>query len=381
MLKLLVENTTSSEAVVPVTWCVDHLLLEEIKSSEEIIRPYILIVVGRGDEEQFVEEDSYVLPLEQMMHYLRFNRSGPHRVRAAVVWTRDDDGYIGRFYKGATWGDYVGLRTEFEFTYYTGTCKQTGWARRVIGSETEITVNVADGFFAKEPPRWEWRWVNFWFDTEPRDQCQYRKRRFVAYTIQPIALAIYLPVLLLIRTAAAAFILLMGQRGVDLEPLIHPFSCETKWIWSGVKRGRGNDFFLYNKNWTKRHWAFRLLSPRYLLALFIGAILGWRFHHWILANIGAVAILVLGIVVIVLALYRALVGFKSTEDERWARKQAKEKEQIRRMKEEYLATLGILTCDKAHGPLTFATLPKEKRTFHLRYLDLKARVCKPFAHS
>jgi hypothetical protein len=48
--------------------------------------------------------------------------------------------------------------------------------------------------FARRPEsgfqKMVWNWSNRWFDKEPIDQCEYRKRRIFAFTLQPILFAI-----------------------------------------------------------------------------------------------------------------------------------------------------------------------------------------------
>ena len=55
-----------------------------------------------------------------------------------------------------------------------------------------------------------------------------------------------------------------------------------------------------------------------------------------------------------------------------------EKERIRKLRERMEAEYALLACD-GNLSANMRTLPPEKRTIHLRYKDLKSRICKSFA--
>lgn len=55
---------------------------------------------------------------------------------------------------------------------------------------TEVVVSVPDEYFAPEPKTkfqtMIFKWVNSWYKSEPIDECEYRKRKFWAFTTKPI---------------------------------------------------------------------------------------------------------------------------------------------------------------------------------------------------
>ena len=55
-----------------------------------------------------------------------------------------------------------------------------------------------------------------------------------------------------------------------------------------------------------------------------------------------------------------------------------EKERIKKLREKIEAEYALLACD-GNLSANIRTLPPEKRTIHLRYKDLKSRICKSFA--
>ena len=58
--------------------------------------------------------------------------------------------------------------------------------------------------------------------------------------------------------------------------------------------------------------------------------------------------------------------------------EATEKERVKKLCERIEAEYALLACDGNLSP-NMGTLPPEKRTIHLRYKDLKSRICKSFA--
>ena len=103
----------------------------------------------------------------------------------------------------------------------------------------EIAVVVPTGVFAPEPSEWEKRWVNLWYVNEPLNQCQFRKRRITAYTIQPILVALWLIAKPIICIVAGIFCLLLwadiAVKELDWRPLFHPWRYKTEMFWRGIE--------------------------------------------------------------------------------------------------------------------------------------------------
>lgn len=73
----------------------------------------------------------------------------------------------------------------------------------------EAIISVPEEFFAKKPEtklgNAIWSWVNAWYRLKPVDQCEYRKRKIVAFTIKPILWAIGFLLRLLVASIYTVF--------------------------------------------------------------------------------------------------------------------------------------------------------------------------------
>ncbi len=360
MPKLMVESQEIPSATVPVRWCVTKDEVEALKKAEAL-NPHILLVVMSGSR-----ETRYLLPLNQMMEYLQFFKPGPSQVFASIVWyctgkagklqdlylARKDDRYRNTVLNG----EHDGL-LEPQYLGY----KHLGFDRLELVLPSEL--------FAKEPPQWEQRWVNLWFETKPRDECQYRRRRILAYTIQPPAVLLWLTGLLGWRWLAAAFqLLLLCRRGVNLKPLVHPWRYKTEDIWDRAGETifwrevgrRGEELPLLFLLPFAPIWPLVILLGLGLLYLRNPALLIWEIAAIIFGC--SVGLMVLGTVLLFVspALLRKL---EEKQKAKWRKAQADYEE---------------LLCNGC-SEVSFRALPPERQTIYLRFQDLKARVCQPFA--
>ena len=263
MLELIASLEHLGNARVPIRWCTGRKLLKKFKE-EGVLLPHLLIIVTHGSNHQ--EVGRKLVPLNQLMEYMDFHSSGEHRIQATIVWHKNGDtrflrarmlggNYKGTSFKrskatdhnGSLWFDEQKVQFQKANIEYIGRCK--------------ITINVNASFFAKEPAAWEKWWVNLWFQGEPRDQCNFGKRRFLAYLVQPFFVALYLIGLLLVRLICVGFLLSICRRNIDFTPLAHPFRSDTEDIWVHVGKGT---VFTRRANGEKRpNWQsrFGFLSP------------------------------------------------------------------------------------------------------------------------
>lgn len=400
-MKLFVSETKVQDAVIPIRWCLNRQELEELKE-HKAKNPHLLLVIVHDKK----EVDRYLIPLNQMLAYIQFHKPGENQILATVVWSYTGDTSKLRkcFFEPDTSGAY-----EQKVLNYEGENLLPDFNCSRLRHQTEITVIVPAEFFAKEPPAWEKKWVNSWFETKPRDQCQYRRRRMVAYTIQPPSVLLFIVFITIIRTLAASVLLFLGKRGVDLKPIIHPFQYRSYDVWDDTKAS----VFLRNAKGRRQHWLIILFSPLSFLG-FLAVLVNIRFifpslvsHfnlQWWYYPLGALAVMV-GIPVVVYAFFalsffipNTIISFiskvlrgsmpkswserkKARQERAWKEEQKKQSEEAekKRKKEEQLRVEieQLLVCDGEFVP-KLSALPKEKQTIYLRFQDLKARVCKPY---
>lgn len=403
MLKLIAEHPEAAEAVMPLRWCVTPDTLAELKNRGAINAHLLLVVIHDDDE-----VDRHLVPLGQMMDYVEFQRKGKHTVFGTIVW--HEEGNVFYLRKMLAAGNFDSpFNTGRLQDYETREVVERLLPRELDAGEplytdyhirhldlTALHVVVPAEFFAKEPPEWEKRWVNLWFETKPRDQCQFRRRRFAAYTIQPPLVLFWLVARTLFQVIAGTFLVLAGMRRVDFRALTHPWTYSVDDLWSDVEKG--NSVFLRERSGKRRALLWWAFTPLAWLIVFAGAMAGnlitaTGIPWWLLA-VAAPLALIVPAAVITVGFWLLVVAFggavslygrifrRETSDERERRvaEERRRREEAARLafEREHARYLAAIACD---GPVAvnLKALPKQYRTVHLRFLDLKARVCRPFA--
>ncbi len=344
MLKLIVDSGENVQsATIPIRWCVDKETLEILKENE-IVNPCILLVVVNGSG---YEKSRQIAPLEQLIDYIQFQSPGKNKILATIIY--DSDGKKENLWEKFVAKENGRYRTD---VVYNGSL----WNLGNTFESAEINVMVAQELFAKEYPAWEKKWVNLFFEKSELNQCQYRKRRVVAYTIQPPLVLLYMTIKFVIGYSAVIFLLLFGMRNVNFRPLFHLWKDTPNEIWKDVESD--NSIFIKNKSGRKR---FYLIS---FFSLFLAVIVIATSSIAIKVIVGGGAVL--------------LFFFWNGNLLDWLDSKEKEREgvKIKEYPKKYETEFQPLLCN---GDLStdIKTLPKEKRTLYLRYKDLKAKVCKP----
>ena len=398
-MKLVTNSQKLGRAVIPLRWC---LVPEEIAFLREqrIENPHLFLVIVNNKK----EVDRQLIPIGKMMTYLSFRHPGENTVFATIVWRVLNyrslkSRYLGKNYSG----DYFILPYDSDENTLAGT---DGYGLDAI------TVNVSPEFFSPEPKPWEKWWVNlWWFETKPKDQCQFKKRRFLAYSIQPIAVLVFIVVIVLFRFLTALWWLGVRTRApVKLSAIVHPFRYTSYDVWYAANDYYGGrDFYKMDKN--KKLRPMFLLAFKPYLILLVAAILflvdtllvpGYDVPMlWKYLLLSVVTIAVLTVTVFLLVFIFGMVGLiieevikgRDSKSKKRGKQQEKEAKAARAKKlaaeaaqraveaklKELENEFKLISCNG--GPLIteLEALPKEKRTIHLRFMDLKARMCKPFA--
>lgn len=412
-MRLIIDHKdmTVQSGTVPMRWCLYRKELEELEE-RGVNKPYVLIVITNGSRQY-----RYLVPMDQMMTYIQFHRPGENTVHAVIVWHKKDNVkelqnfFLSSFsrwnYANEVFYDIGELYPEFR-----------KGCRRLKESE-ELTVTVPKKLFAPEPSDFEKWWVNLWHEVKQVDECDFRKRRISAYSAQPPLMLVWIMGITAVRFIAALVLSIAGMRGTDWSPVIHPFRHKTKRVWSYTTNG--DSVFRKRDDGTKHPWYIRILTPPvYIITvalLIFGGFLGQVFSIasmmslWYYAALGVVlpiAIITVAAVAYIVsklawALLTALI-FKPTDNwlernyEGWGSKLEKRKRERERLanererkRDELKAELQrqaeeqlrvereeLLSCNGELQP-SINALPPSKRTVHLRFLDLKAQICKPYA--
>ena len=413
MLRLFTENPEAVRAVIPVRWCVEKGVLDELKR-EEVENPYVLLSVEHDGR----EESRDLVPLSKMLSFVDFLSSGKHVIHASVVWNETGevkplrkavfaptiDGQGQPVFRREVYARNEDGSVEFSPDYFCGHINNNCTIASISKAVGSLEVNVGSEFFAPEPAKWEKWWVNLWFELPPRNQCFFRRRRFVAYIPQPPAVLLWILFLGILRSLYAGVSLLLGMRDVHFSPVFHPFKYTIRAVCPRVgeyeqylnnegfaQRGyrkywsARNNFFFTRKDGARRSGWFFFLHPLVVLAITAGSYGIYRLNQWRLL---AMAVLgVIALVLFVFSLTRLLPKLsKKLYEWRWTRTSAREEDKVvarlaerQRALAEMLSSLEPLVCDTVALPARVSALPRDRQTVSLRFQEFKAAVCKPFA--
>lgn len=397
MLRLIVENTETSDATIPVRWCVDDDTFATMRG-HEVLNPFILLSVFHTELKQ--ETSRHLIPLERMMTYVQFHRAGSHRINGAIVWVpsyplqEELRNFVETKTRGG--GFYHRLYGPAYDFRPNGYIKISGVG--CVSDCNDPEVKVADAFFAKEPSRFEKWWVNLWFRNDAVDQCDFRRRRFIAYTIQPVLVLIWMAVAPFFRAFYAAMLLSIGMRNVRLLPILQPLSMNgadvrnngepTSSFWQ-IK----NCFICTDKDGNGRHVSAALLFPLLILVevwiLFViyMATKNSTNPSWIVFVCVSSFLATVNLLGLVSYIHYRLTGGENAQAREERQRAAEEKKRKRAAQAaterfEELRDVVCVGCEADSPPApAIRALPKRRQTVALRYQHLKARVCRPFARS
>ncbi len=394
LICLFTEKTQSADSVIRIRWCIDKDVFEDLKM-RKVENAHLLLVVVKYGENPWHRKEVLrkLVPLEQEMEFIQFKGPGLHKIMTTIVW--DIDGNADRLKKTFLTSYHRNCYDTNVLTYERDKlAKPNDISLRTDGIDGGgvLEVDVAEGFFAKDPPKWLSEWVNLFFTWKPTDQCDFRKRCILAFSIQPILVLIWLIGKELTTIGIGLFLLLCGIRGVDFSPVRHPFRSEMNEIWNKLE---GSIFF------NKKYPFLAAFTPIFVLTIFITLLLVTNYVPDLDVNIektmilSAVAVTFLCLIITIFwSIYWGLIiscekitacvyklkakPCKPKWEIEEKRKRARDFQKELALEKEY-ENLSSVVCTGRQLEPSLAALPEKKRTIYLRFLDLKAKVCKPFA--
>jgi len=397
LICLFTEETQTTDSVIPIRWCIDKDVFKDLRT-RKVEKPHLLLVVVKWGKDQWHRKEVVrkLVPLEQMMEFIQFKRPGLHKIMTTIVW--NTHGNADRLKKTFLTSH---RRNSYEMNVLTYEKDRLENPRHIalntdgIDGGGVIEIKVAEGFFAKEPPKWLSKWVNLPFRWKPVDQCDFRKRCILAFSLQPIIIAIWLIVKELIAISIGLFLLLCGIKGVNFSPARKPFIYDLDEVWDNLG---GSIFF------NKKYPFLAAFTPIFVLTIFIAPLLIINYYTDFDANtpktmlFSTMTVVLLFLIITVFwgIFWGLVISINKIIDyvckrEAKSRKRRKSRWEIMEEREraeklqkklalqiEY-ENLSSIVCTGRRLEPSLASLPKRKRTIHLRFLDLKAKVCKPFA--
>lgn len=398
MLEIHVQDRNVDTGMVPVSWCVSRELLRRL-AELKIRDPHVLLVTApSGDRYHPSKETRKLVPLTDGMAYVEFRTDGPNQVFAmpmfwfggingvhdylfarengswkTSVLTTDGRAFASRMHKeyvpGNTtsgWG-IVELPPE---RWPDARDETDGW--RAATSSLEVVVPA--GVFAKPPPAWETAWVNHWFRHAPIDECDYRKRRLWAYSVQPPVMLLNWLFRLMVTTVAA----LAGFKQINWQPVLRLLSTNAEDVFGSYANGN----YFWPRSWGNNvvgllaRCALPFFTPLSLLAIsgFSALLAGeTAFTTMFLKILFGFVLGFPAIVGIAFAIILALGGIGVLTKQAAERKA----EHVDYLEAE---TVDYLSCDAQGGTRrTIGNVPWRRRSVRLIFEATKAQVCRPFA--
>lgn len=383
LLELHIPNTNVQSSVVPIHWCVHPKVLNWLKENSETEPLLLIVTYPEGGADHHLECRTLV-PLKNMMTYIDFRRSGKNNIFAAILFNINSKEFIKKiplsgFNGFNSYYDEYRLTSEFESngsypkwidkcsavdlpeTYRSTESVYDNETEKFIGGEDKphaitdiINADLPEGVFAKPPPKWEQTWVNFFFREKEHDQCEFRRRRLLAYTIQPILLLL----LILIRCFLAILFLSVGiyvkKPSVIFNPINYSMDDIILGVWAKIP-GKPFD----NGDDSRTIVNLMILIMVMPLAWIIEILAGYPgIGRMVIAGI----VLMIGLFVLICKIpFIAWIDKKLSPS--WKRDES----------------LQYLVCDPEKQYFNIKDLPKSRRTFKLRLENIKARVCRPYS--
>jgi hypothetical protein len=251
-------DQAGSSAMLFLQWCLAPQVVKRLKDAA-VTDARVFVTVT----DPHLRETRYVFPLTSPQELIEFHCPGTHIVSGAVVYCPVKNARDAK--RSTGWAAKKFLKKDGRYSYEYGLDGAISYNDCELFGEAYLPVEVADGFFA--PPlsaREDW-WINLWFGEPAWDQCEIRRRRMIAYTVQPIPVAAWAIFLFLLRFVVAFYASVMELRkGVPWSVLVHPFSAKTDDIrGDSTERWKGRPFANLLKPINQIFWfAFALFVSR-----------------------------------------------------------------------------------------------------------------------
>lgn len=354
MFELHVADKNVSTGSVAVGWCVSKETLDALHAAGNKTPHVVLVLAPAGDAYDPSKEIRKIVPLKDLVAYMDFNRSGEMKIWGFIAkephskWVKDR--WLSRSSDSYSYSVLLNSGSEYQLAY----------REAAMELADPISVIIPEQAFAAPPPEWEKNWVNHFFSTKPQDQCHFRRRRMFAYTLQPLLLLGDL----IVKMFITLFALLWGARDFSLSYLAQPYThfyhlcgVDSLMFQKGtVFVGKGKSTF-----WNLARLPFMPL---------IAAPLFFIIRAIIISGSVLKALMIIGSVLLLIALLAGVIIIY----DRWQRaEEAKEAWYLNDNE------INLIVCSGQQKPFTLKQLPRNHRTFRLRFRALKSQVCRPFA--
>lgn len=361
MLKIFIDDKDVTSGSIPLSWCLDEEAINYYLE-KKCPNPYIVICVIPVSSSS--KEKRFIAPIKDLMMYIPFSTKGKNKIFALVCSSKSQAQSLVR---RSEYNEYY--RESIAYIADDGSCGYNTYiTESFLNTAESLEVEVPAECFAPEPPEWEQAWVNNWFQYKPKDQCEYRRRRIFAYTLQPIAFAVNM----IFRIVVTLIALFVGSRNTTLQPLLHPLSNGIETVLNLIGNGtifigRGESTF---KNYIRLLCAPFVVLP--VVAFTIGCVMG---------IIPIMKVLLILSVVFVIIFVSFLIVFGTSLIREINEYLDRRASQIEANEYWYMNkdNMDLILCNGKDKPTKLKDIPKKNRTLKLKFFDLKSKVCRPFS--
>ncbi len=358
-----------NSATIPIEWWLSESILEK--------NPHYLLIIELDNGELIYDESirgrRYACKVSDMFYFLQLFSPGRHLLMVAVVNGDEKGGKkIVEQYLHKKFGHYENSISFNEYDYPNGD----------FLAVAVVEFDVPEELFAKRPQtrigKIMWRWVNLFFDKEPKDQCAYRRRKWIAFTIQP-------PIVLIFSLLSSLYVLVASI-------IVFFFGFRPRPILSEIK-----DAFLLRKNdyevreytehgykvWSREFFKSRDVKipvAPWEIAVVVSLI--YVVYKFKLLD---VSLAFISVVIILVAIWFVFFEFlpSKIEEVNLKRQEKKEKNRIEWLKENLSLDNEKDKVDMANIVTLAKTTPsfgqKAVILFRAGYWAVKSKVCKPYS--
>jgi len=159
---------------VPIRWCMKPDFVAQLKE-RNIVDPHVLITSAypNSHKEYIKEMDRKLVPLSELMTYLRFTKAGKCRVVGVLLDGSEGRKLLWERYMRKSGGTYEKIVSDYDGTIYDNIRYEVA----ITSDHVEIPTNV----FGREPSPWVKWYVNLWHNSHDKisDECDFRKRLLI----------------------------------------------------------------------------------------------------------------------------------------------------------------------------------------------------------
>jgi len=204
-------------ADIPVRWCVTPSLVKNMEDAG-IVDPHVLILTATANGTEIQRQ---VVPITELMTYARYTKAGAMKLYGWIV-----DGKMGRKKL------HERLTRAINGHFQTTLINWEGYAYHDVGdlsyAHAAMDIEIPEGVFGKEPSPWVKWFSNLWHENRSVDQCHFRRRKYLAFTLKWMPVSAFVIVSSGWRLIMATFMCLIGYHKWVANPkyIFRPFDAE-----------------------------------------------------------------------------------------------------------------------------------------------------------